>query len=93
MIEEPNIGNLFSVFFRLKLRIFGEVPFVPTIICTKMKNRSHLYRSYSARFLIGRIVSEQLFTLVFYYSNGRKLNDRIVTAAVAPTCRELANRG
>ena len=71
----------------------GEVPFVPRFICTKTKNRSHLYQNYSTRFLIGRIVSQQIITLIFYCSNRRKLNSRLVTAAVSPTCCELANIG
>ena len=71
----------------------GEVPFVPTFICTKMKNRSHLYQNYSTRFLIGQLVSQRIITLIFYSSNRRKLSSRIVTAAVAPTFCELANRG
>ena len=54
-------------------------------ICTKMKNRCHLYQNYSTRFLIGRIVSQRIITLIYYCSNRRKLNSRVVTAAVAST--------
>ena len=66
---------------------------VPRFICTKMKNRSHLYQNYSTRFLIGRIVSQRIITLIFYCSNRKKVNIRIVATIVAPTCYELANRG
>ena len=51
----------------------GEVPFVPTFICTKMKNRFHLYQNNPTRFLIGRIVSQRIITIIFYCSNRRKL--------------------
>ena len=69
---------------------FGTYEYAP-FICTKMKNRSHLYQNYSTRFLIGRIVSQRIITLIFYCSNKKikqQNSDRRSRANVLRACQQ-----
>ena len=56
-----------------------------------MKNRAHLYRNYSTRFLIGRIVSQRIITFIFYCSNKKTKQqncDRRSRANVLRACQQ-----
>ena len=71
----------------------GWVPISSNIHRFQNKNQSHKFQNLSSWILVGWNLSQRIYGLIVYCSTSINSSCRVVTAAAAPTCCELATKG